>query len=261
MECTHCGEESNRDGEHMSIETLSKSVMFLKKIKPTMIIISGGEPTEYPDIVEVLIKLKNIFGEKLILTSNGMFLDNNELREGILRTGIKVQITNDMRYYPKKVRHIEHKNLIYEYQIRSVSPMGRAKESDIDFSNKKPLCFNIRSVARVLRDSVGKELILQDIIYYMELKLLRFCVPYIGIHGEIKMGEFRDCYTIGTIESSDEDIINNLVNAKCNKCGLFNNLTDEYKKAVGERYERYYNGVISNCKEFRGQDNNGKSSI
>lgn len=234
MECIHCGEESHRDGEHMDIETLSKSVEFLKRVNPSLVIISGGEPTEHPAILEIIQTLQYLFGERVILTSNGMFLDNFNLREKIFSTGIKVQITNDKRYYPKEIQHINHKSLIYESQIRQVSPIGRAKTNNIDCNGKTPLCFNFRSVARSLRESMGKGIKLHDIIYYLEFKLLRFCVPQIATNGEVKMGEFGGCYTIGTVESTDEEIINNLVNAKCNKCGMFDNLTEKYRVAVGE---------------------------
>lgn len=234
MECSHCAEESNIDGEHMDKETLTKVIQYLEKLKPSIALISGGEPTEHPDILEIIQTLQYLFDKRVILTSNGMFLSNFNLREKILGTGIKVQITNDKRYYPKQIEHIEHKNLVYEHEIRKVSPIGRAKESGIDCNGKMPLCFNIRSVARSLRESMGKGLKLHDIIYYMEFKLLKFCIPQISVKGEIKMGEFRGCNVIGNLDSTDEEIINNLVNARCNKCGMFNNLTEEYRKVVGE---------------------------
>lgn len=48
MNCSHCMNFSSNDGQHMKVDVIGKSLEFIKEIKPNMLIISGGEPTEHP---------------------------------------------------------------------------------------------------------------------------------------------------------------------------------------------------------------------
>jgi len=85
-------------------------------------------------------------------------------------------------------------------------PLGRAKTNKIQGTRNSPMCFNLRSM---------------------------MCTPYIETDGSILAGESKFCHKIGTIESSDEELVNCLKNMKCNYCGLEDNLPNMAKIAIG----------------------------
>jgi hypothetical protein len=165
-------------------------------------------------------------GFKTTLLSNGMFLTDQELTKAILDLDIFVQVTNDPRFYPKEVPHVEHKNIIYENNIRLVSPFGRALENNIPVTRQSPLCFNLRSIVRHYHDFFQGLLMLRQKV--------KMCTPSINIDGSISAGESNSCHHIGTVNDSNLVLTNKLCSMTCAKCGLVHNLDDPHKTAIGE---------------------------
>jgi hypothetical protein len=60
------------------------------------------------------------------------------------------------------------------------------------------------------------------------------CSPSISSDGTIVAGETSNCFPIGDVHSSAQDVTRALVAMSCNKCGLVDNLTQEQKVAIGE---------------------------
>lgn len=57
MGCSHCLENATPDGEHMSSETFKKVLNFMERINPTVVLITGGEPTDHPEFFEYMEQL------------------------------------------------------------------------------------------------------------------------------------------------------------------------------------------------------------
>ena len=149
MECPHCMVDAHSEGSHMSLETFNETLKFIVKNDFKLVFITGGEPTDHPDILQILniVKCTNL---KPLILSNGMFLEDAELTKQIMKLDIGVQITHDVRFYPKAIKKFKHKNFTYESKLRMISPFGRAKGKDFPelSPRQSPLCFNLRSIAR-----------------------------------------------------------------------------------------------------------------
>ena len=224
MGCSHCMEEAMPVGEFMSLDVFQKTLAFMYNtyggIK--IIMVSGGEPTEHPEIQKILELLK---GWNVILLSNGLFWENQELRDMILAHDVMIQVYNDSRYYPRRVEPIHHSKVLYADKINLLTPFGRARGMRSD--RMSPLCFNLRSLCRVLRDFPEA---------VMNLRMNgKMCSPSIDIHGNVIAGECRSCHKIGTVESSPEEILQNVLSMTCNRCGLEDNLSEFHLGAIYDR--------------------------
>lgn len=223
MECSHCMIEASPDGKHMSTEIFAKALDFSNRFDMPFIMLSGGEPLEHPQFFKFVDLAKKSCPIVLVL-SNGMFLENKELRNRVLALDVLVQVTNDPRYYPKRVAKFDHPNISYEDTLRMITPLGRAAKNKIPASKKAPMCFNLRSCVHSTKD------------FHQALGMLRFnqkmCSPSINIDGDIVAGESVQCCKIGTVESSDQELVRNLMTMHCNKCGLEDNLSLTHRSAI-----------------------------
>lgn len=238
MGCSHCMMNSTMRGEHMSMSILGKAFDFIKKVNPTVLLLSGGEPTLHPNILDIieyaLLVLKN--PKKITLLSNGLFFEENqELAEKILSKGIYIQVTNDKRFYPRDVKVPTHKNVYLENTLRVVDSFGRAKsnnlkEIDTLFQRKAPHCFNAVSVAK---SGYAKNLI--EINSILE-QYQKFCSLRIDVNGDIGIGESNECLTIGNVSIDDEytsfNKLKNINIINCNKCGLIDRLSSTALNAI-----------------------------
>lgn len=235
MNCSHCMIGATPDGEHMSFETFSDALEFSSKYDPLLLFISGGEPTDHPKFID-FIKLAKVYQQKngiimILVASNGLFLENGEYSKEILSLGVHFQITNDPRYYPRRVKKIDHPNVVYEDTIRLLSPMGRAVTNNLPIQRQSPQCFNFRSACDHYQD-VGVA-----IKHLRTLPNPKMCCPSINADGSISMGESSSCYKIGSVKSTRKELIDNVTAMKCGKCGTYKNLSG-IPKDKWESWER-----------------------
>lgn len=220
MNCNHCMIDANENGLHMDLNTFKKALKFNIIYDRFILIISGGEPTLHPEFIDILKLLYNYktIGKVLIL-SNGLFLYDKKYTDEILSYEIDIQITNDKKYYPKKIPEIKHRLLTYEYNIKKVSPFGRALKNKLYHNNfKGPHCFNLRSCAYNSNN-------FKDAILKLRSNF-NFCTPTINIDGSISIGESTQCYTIGSIDHNEKDLFENILNATCDKCKMSKGLNE-----------------------------------
>ena len=224
MGCNHCMVDATPDGEHMSLETFMDVIKFTKDHGDFFLMLSGGEPLDHPYFFEFANIAKKFLPFCLIL-SNGMFLNDEDLRERVLALNMMVQITNDPRYYPHTIPYVEHPCITYEDTLHIISPFGRAVLNKIPVTQQFPMCFNLRSASRALRSFADAILMLRN--------KFKMCNPSINVDGTISAGESPFCYKIGTVKFTDEELLENILTMKCNKCGLERNLSSTYKNAIG----------------------------
>ena len=227
MGCTHCIEDALPDGEDMSIQTFLKAKDFIDRIYHgiRIVMISGGEPTGHPMLMDMVQLLK---GWHVIVLSNGLFLsENRDLAQRLLESEVTLQIYNDPRYYPIKVIPFEHPKIVFGDKINLMSPFGRAVKNGFQSTRQSPLCFNLRSSARTLKNFSEAVLSLR-----MSGKM---CSPSIDVQGNVLAGESRFCHKIGTVEAPEEELLENLLSMKCNKCGLEDNLQPMLRNIIHGR--------------------------
>ena len=119
----------------------------------------------------------------------------------------------------------DHPFLMYESQLRIMDSLGRAKTSGMKSTRKSPMCFNLRSATRHLNNFNEGVMTLR--------RGGKMCTPYIEIDGSLRAGESKYCKKIGTIDSTGDELVYNILNMKCNYCGLENNLETLAKNAIG----------------------------
>lgn len=234
MGCNHCMVDAKPDGESMTMETFKDVVAFVGRFQFQVAMLSGGEPTEHPDLLKMIdiLQAEDII---VMVLSNGMFIEEKpELADILIEKKIMIQVTRDPRFYPvdphwqidfpKFVK--EYPNFCFEDHIRMVSPFGRALTNKLECNRQSPLCFNLRSIGRKLRDFTAAVL---------QLRLMhKMCIPSINPDGTLVAGEAPSCHVIGCVTDNNLTLTNNLCQMKCNKCGLANDLPPEYRHAIGE---------------------------
>ena len=210
----------------MSLEVWGATLDWVVALGLPLVLLSGGEPTEHPEILE-LLRLARQRGVGVLLTSNGMFLhESGDLRDEVLELVKGVQVTNDPRFYPQRVEDFEHPKVVFERQLRMLSPFGRAIRNGLVTSRVSPLCFNLRSATRGLgsfREALAT-------LYQYG----KFCCPSVNVDGAVVAGEAPSCSVIGKVGNSDTELTGNVTKLRCVRCGLVDNLTGEQRAAVGE---------------------------
>lgn len=245
MGCSHCLEDATPAGEHMSLDLFKRALDFTARaecelinhgVEP-VILLSGGECTDNPHVVEMLEEV-SARGWLVLLLTHGLWLNNEELRKEILREERKiiVQVTNDSRYYPRKPPKVTHPKVHYVDKLLVLSTIGRAKGPKFDPKGLEerhaPASFNFRSITR----SMGS---VPRAIAVLRARALMggsgMCTPSVSHDGTVVAGESRFCFPIGTVDSSNEELTKNvLAMGSCNRCGQEKNLVNpRYRAAIG----------------------------
>jgi organic radical activating enzyme len=241
--CSHCMNDCNEYGKHMSEETLDLVIKFLKEIQPMFIVITGGEFTEHPYFDKFILKICDAisqFPSAISLLSNGLFILNEEntkrVRNLLNNEHIALlQITTGEKFYPKfdlieknKQKLINlHKKVEYTYERDTLLPRGRAiinHKQIIEASSRKPSCIDLYLLVKQMPPTS-----LKNIINYLQIHTrYNNCKPHIDINGNILAGESNSCYKIGHIKERTTIIMNRILKGKpCNQCGLVKNLPNE----------------------------------
>jgi hypothetical protein len=230
--------DATPDGEHMTDETFQAAFNKIKAWVPLVLLISGGEPTEHPKFIEYVREIKDFFAldktigniadKRIVITSNGLFASDKDRFDEYMSLGVQWQVVNDPRYYPIRVEPIKDKHVMFFNEIPSlIFPAGRALANNIEAGVTNPKCFNMRNLVTTY------QMPLPVAIKYMESNG-KFCSPLIKPNGDIILGESVLCKPFGNVRDSDVDLHTNIINMRCNACGLFKNLPEDLRKMVGE---------------------------
>lgn len=249
MGCDHCMENSTVAGAHMTRETFLAALGLTERLEgdawragiPRRLLISGGEATEHPDVEWFLATVIDR-GYDVILITNGMWLDDAALRAKILRPAWKrlmVQVTNDPRFYPKQPVNVpaDDPRVVFVPTLTLLVPLGRMKPSralsgkDGVPVRKGPTSFNLRSLTRSLGDVRAALAILR---LRAATGMSGNCSPSISSDGTLVAGETSNCFPVGDVNSTADEVTRKLVAMQCNKCGLVDGLSQEQKLAIGE---------------------------
>jgi MoaA/NifB/PqqE/SkfB family radical SAM enzyme len=238
-------EDSTVRGEHMSSEVFDQALDFTERAEskawsvgiPPLILISGGECSEHPDLISYLDRVSDRHWIPIMIT-NGMWLENRDLAAEILKPdrAIMVQVTHDPRFYPRAPPACSDPRVTFVPSLTHLVPLGRALRkrglADMGLPLKEyPSSFNLRSATRHLGS------------FEQALVLLRgnaakgksgHCSPAISDNGDVVAGETRSCWKIGTVWSTMDEITQALISmGRCNRCGLEDNLSLQHKRSIG----------------------------
>ncbi len=242
LACKHCFIDASRKGKHMSMNTYINTIECIKRLKPKVLLISGGEPTLHPEYLRILgHAVGSLPDVEIIVISNGMWLKDED-KVKVYMDGfptVNYQVVNDKRYYNKlldvpstEAIAARYKNLHLFWHISSkIYPQGRARswmEVTEDTSEcVGTRCFNLRSILNKYRSFTMSEAI--NLLESMG----KFCQPSINIDGTIVGGESNDCpKTTGNIHMSDKKLGELMRGSSCNDCGMLNKLSPVHHAAV-----------------------------
>lgn len=239
MGCPHCMNDAKPNNKHMTADIFQKALIFQNIFGGSLMMITGGEPTEHPQFKEFLRTALNTV-PYVIVTTNGVWMQDkhdyvldlwNEFGKKLMW-----QVTYDKKYYPihidetLAVFHIP--NVVMCDTVGNIYPMGRASNMEGCSANASK-CYNIRAVTRQVSDSF-RAAGLGHILAVMNVKGL-FCTPNIAINGDIKLGESDLCPPCSHISKNSDQIIQDILDFRCSRCDFINDkLPEKYRKLLGE---------------------------
>lgn len=246
MGCSHCMENSTVAGEHMTRETFTRALNLTARLEEfawddgcwPIILLSGGECTEHPDIVGLIEEVWRR-GWTAFLISNGMWLGNPALRSQILdhpqRTprNLFIQITNDARFYPTAPPRWSDPAIGYVESLSLLLPLGRAKVERAQGLpvRRGPTSFNFRSATISLGDVRWA---IKELRKRAAMGLSGHCTPSITSTGALVAGESGLCMQVGDVFSTPTEVTRAVISmGSCNRCGLETDLPQELRVAIG----------------------------
>lgn len=231
MGCSHCMVEATPDGEHMTPETFERALQFASRVGSPFILISGGEPTEHPQLLE-LLRIADMYknGGFIVNTSvlsNGLFMEEKDPAwiEEFLSLVDSVQVTNDPRYYPRRLNKVLQHPKIGEVVDTVLTYIALGRGAGQESTRLAPACFNLRSALT--------QLDLKNAIHTLRSHG-KFCTPSVDVDGTVRAGETPLCKRVGTVDSPVTEIENNLRRMRCARCGLIHKLSPMHRGIVGE---------------------------
>lgn len=235
MGCKHCINAATTNGKDMKMETLIDVINFIndRQLCKMELLISGGEPTEHKEfdkfmnyIIEFIGRTKCTKG--VIVATNGENIQKNpeRFKEYIKKAGdmgfaLLFKVSADVRFYPRRIE--THKRIFREKGfilcddcVTHLYPQGRALElEEYKYSTNAPKCLN--AILCAAQNKLNGRMKFSDLLNALE-KTNHFCIPHIKIDGGIGLGESDFCPSVASIYNSDEEILNNIINASCKQC-------------------------------------------
>lgn len=193
----------------MDSSTFMKALTFAKDNGEVHIVISGGEPTEHPQLVDFCREIDKTH-LRFSITSNGMWLGDSIKEHDIeqvstLRSFMGGQVYSNPKWYrlhDEISRRFEDAKgkwtsmgwFFDTTDIRSMSDIGRARNND----KARAECYaskfhNMCLTACVTAAQVSS---LSD-FFHMMLMQHKFCTPLVDYKGDIHMSESCLCPSIG----------------------------------------------------------------
>lgn len=233
MGCTHCMQNSNPRGKHMTEETFEQVIDFCKQARPLVVSVTGGEPTENPlwrAFVRELLALPT--KPVVAILTNGAWIDDDKTRINMARLireakgRVKVQVYSNPKYYPNHNWTVER-----EARFRSIGclpdftdpifmqDLGRARKNckeEVSESDHVPSCINSHLIARQARDLPH--------FLSMAAQAAKFCRPLIDPDGNVHMSESWLCQTVAHVSDGVDEVFRKMrLSRPCKGCQLYKN--------------------------------------
>ncbi len=248
--CSHCLEDSTGKLAHMTRATFTQALAFTWAIERqartqtgyTLLLFSGGECTDHPDLLDLVAEAE-VAGFTPVILTHGLWIGDPkraDFQAALLAKDrrIFVQVTNDPRFYPQTrvPVQIEDPRVIYIPQIGGdLLPIGRSK--GVATTKKGPGSFNFRSRVRAT-GCVERALVLHRTAALTGGQ--GHCSPSISHDGVLVAGESRFCHAVGDVSmigrAGFAEITRRIATMQCYNCGLVKNLNAEQRAAIGENH-------------------------
>jgi len=216
-------QDAKPSNNHMSRETAEKIADFCRESGDFLITISGGEPLEHPQALELIHYFAYHF-QLVTVCTNGIELLDKEFfaKYEKLPFNVATQISTHRDFYTSYSRLKEFKSLekklafctVYDMDFARtdtyrISSQGRA--INMQSQRKSPSCGNMILVANQVSSWCS---------LITEIRRKRyFCTPSVGFNGSVYLGESWLCESIGSINEDTDTLYRRTQNFRgCNGC-------------------------------------------
>ncbi len=257
MQCPHCMQDSTLNGGHMEYDTFVKAIEFGLNIFNNIYNISGGEPTENPELLKMCKTFDCIsrnFGGMLsfFISSNGMWVKDKEKTEIVkeiqaLRSCKGIQVYSNERYYREHswiLKNIQlfdgfNKVTVVTSPIENMQDLGRARtcemaQKQIKESRFYMSCLNSILVAKQVDNPQRWGSVLQSSSHV--------CKPLVDYKGEVHLSESWLCPSVGNVNTQNvQDIWENIKRQKpCGICAGYRKFLESKDSKIVEARKLIY---------------------
>ena len=213
MACPHCLDNATPDGGLMDSRTAHAAVAFAVSSGVPLLIISGGEPSEHPKLLD-LCRLVSDSGLRFSLCTNGMWLGDQTLEyrmERIARlTGYcGSQVYTNPKWYRFHVETVNRFNLqsarwqalgfnLDTTDIRAMLDIGRARDNPQALEEARQSPYHNSCLAACV--TLAQTATPSDFFSLMTAQG-RFCTPLIDWKGDMHMSESCLCPSCGNVNT------------------------------------------------------------
>lgn len=242
MGCPHCMQDSNPRGKHMTDETFLDMLAFCREAQPMVVNVTGGEPTEHPQFLEMMKALLGVKSVAVLnILTNGCWIEDSRIRIGIAKLirsnkgRVMVQVYSNPKYYRDHDWTVEHGP-----QFRSIgciadfdSPifmqdLGRARNNckeEVKENDHVPSCINSHLCAMQTHSLTE--------FFWACVQAGKFCRPLIDINGGIHMSESWLCPTVANVSEGVKEAFRKMrASRPCKGCQLYKNFERRFPKEM-----------------------------
>ena len=236
MGCPHCMEDARETGTMMDLNTFKRAVGFGMYLGTPAYILSGGEPTENPLLLDMCGCLSDILRgtfSTFSITSNGMWLKDPQKWDMMEKIG-KLPSCAGIQVYTNKAWYKEYDFVVSNIDEYKKFPkvvvdidshifmqdLGRARwnskaQKEVSDNPHFMSCLNTALLARQSDDPTTFGM--------NQLMHKQFCKPSVDALGNVHMSESRLCPSVGRITRDSFDTIwQGMKKFKpCGKCRLY----------------------------------------
>lgn len=231
--CRHCFiEGAGPDGKHMDRPTFEAALGFARALREPLVLLSGGEPTNHPEL-ELFVAMAKRAAPETVIASNGMFaLEERRRREvfALLSDEVTLQVTCDPRYYKRNLGLVQHifeaPHVEFRGGIDVLQRCRRSDEARLVPTKRRPSCANLRMGVRQVGSLPGALAMVRFELMRRGSAVALVCTPSVDVDGTIRAGETDTCAAVGNVVLDDMARIEQyLLEADCDRCGTSVNLT------------------------------------
>ena len=219
MACPHCMDNADPNGPMMSMDTCQKAVAFAKDGGARLLIVSGGEPTEHPQLFDIC-RLISHAHLNFSLCTNGMFMGDPRKEwalEKVTRLGgycgsqlytnpkwYRLHRQTIEKYESNRAKYESWKILLDTTDIRAMKDIGRAKDNRqaLAEAEASPYHNSCLSACLTLAQAANPK----DFFNLMFMQT-RFCTPMVDCMGKVHMSESWLCPSCGNVNTDSKEAI------------------------------------------------------
>lgn len=250
MGCPHCLQDSREDGGLMSLETFRAAVRWADTMGCRFMLISGGEPTENPEMEKMLQHFDSVAarrGMHFAIATNGTWIEDDEKRKMMwrisrLKSYAGIQVYTNKKWYQDYDFIVERRRELEQIPrciVDCDSPiwmqdLGRARDNEdaqreVELNPYNCSCLNAALAAQQIKSPYDFFPILEH--------AGQLCKPAVDIDGNIHMSESHLCPSAGNVNTDTALAISAYMCQfkPCMRCKNSKHLYDDNEKMTAAR--------------------------